>query len=271
MSGRSIGWALLLGVAAGCQTEAAEIGRMFGHEIAIAGSMPAMSLQIDGRPVLKDATISLSELVMVAGVPTLVGNRSAGGNACDGSPFILSFPAGSPPRLDGPIDACASIAMEVSADHLDFRSRPVAGQDGERWTWSPGGGLKAQQNVAFTADAGKGWSQLRQKTLQHPSEIFEYGEIADQLDALLGDDKSNFEEIITGVGSGEFKGDDYVGSACAQHLCDSTGALVFLSIRDKSVYIAWKPEDEDIVVRPPVKQWPDRARRALKQWAEQWP
>ena len=271
MAGRSIGWALVLGLGACWQAEAVEIERIFGHEIVIAGSMPEMSLQIDGRSVLKDATVSLSALMMVAGVPTLVGDRSAGGSACDGSPFILSFPAGGPPRLDGPIDACASIAMEAKADHLEFRTKPLPGQDGESWRWSPGEGLKDQQKVAFAPDATKGWSELREKTLQHPADIFQYGEIAERLDALLGDDKSSFEQIITGVGGGKFNGDDYVGSACAQHLCDSTGALVFLSIRDQGVYIAWKPEDDDIVVRPPVKQWPDRARRALKQWAEKWP
>lgn len=54
-------------------------------------------------------------------MPTLIGERSAGGNARDGSPFIVSFPPNAAPRLDGPIDSCSigeidGAALLVEAD-----------------------------------------------------------------------------------------------------------------------------------------------------------
>ncbi|NTH25657.1 hypothetical protein G6K83_11295 [Agrobacterium rhizogenes] len=247
-----------------------EIKTFFGHEIGITGEDPDLMLQIDGRTVLKDAIITLSEITLVAGVPTIVGERSSGGNACDGSPFVISFPDGGAPKFDGPIDSCAPVTMENKKDRLEFHTTPLPGRDGESWSWTPSDGLKALPSVAFTPDASKGWANIRERTLQHPADIFKYREIAQQLDDLLGTDKAVFESIIVGVGEGTFQGDDYVGTSCTPHMCDSTGAIIYLSTTDRKVFIAWKPDGQKIVVRPEVKQWPEKPRRELKQWAEKW-
>lgn len=249
---------------------AADVSRFFGHEIAITGENPERSLEIDGRSVLKDAIISISEVTVIGGVPTLVGERSAGGNACDASPFIISFPQSGQPRIDGPIDSCAYVPREIKRDSILFSTPAVPGSDGERWSWTPADGLKKSTSVAFKADAAKGWATLRERTLEHPADVFSFSEIADQLSSLLGADRSAFEDIITGVGGGEFRGDNYIGIACTRHMCDSTGAIVFLSTADRKVYVAWKPDGEKIVVRPPVKEWPDEPRQALKTWAAKW-
>lgn len=262
--------ALVVTLVSASAAHSVEMERFFGHEIRVTGEAPEVSLEIDGRSVLKDAIISISQVAVVAGVPTLIGESSTGGNACDGSPFVISFPADGMPRLDGPIDACASLSVDLKADRLEFYSAPLPGRDGERWAWTPAEGLKTLSAVGFTPDANKGWNSLRERTLQHPGNVFEYGEIGRQIDSLLGADKPIFLGIIVGVGGGEFKGDDYVGTSCTPHMCDSTGAIVYLSTKDRKAYVAWKPDGKKIVVRPEVKQWPEKPRHELKAWAEKW-
>ena len=38
----------------------------------------------------------------------------------------------------------------------------------------------------------------------------------------------------------------------------------------KRIYLAWKPQDQKIIVRPEVKEWPVTARDALRDWAATW-
>jgi hypothetical protein len=45
-------------------------------------------------------------------------------------------------------------------------------------------------------------------------------------------------------------------------------ALLFLSAQDRKAYLAWKPENQKIVARPPVSEWPDKQRLELMMWAD---
>lgn len=96
------------------------------------------------------------------------------------------------------------------------------------------------------------------------------GEAAAQINGLLGAEKNDYSDIILGVGSGSFDGDYFVGSACTRHLCQEEEALLVAAIQEKRVFLAWKPSGEKIVVRPSVKQWPERAKAALREWAAKW-
>ena len=68
----------------------------------------------------EDAIILLDQIAIVGGIPVLIGGTSDGGNSCDGSPFVLSFPTGAPPRFDGPIDSCSKVTIEIKSDRVDF-------------------------------------------------------------------------------------------------------------------------------------------------------
>lgn len=72
----------------------------------------------------------------------MIGSSSNGGNACDGSPFIVSFPLGGKPRFDGPIEACANIGHDVFKAKIMFSADNMLGHGREQWSWTPAGGLK---------------------------------------------------------------------------------------------------------------------------------
>ena len=81
--------------------------KMFGHVVEIRKTTDGQEqLYVDKKVLLKDQYISLEEIATVDGIPSVIGQRSAGGNACNGSAFILSFPARAAVKIDGPLDAC---------------------------------------------------------------------------------------------------------------------------------------------------------------------
>ena len=247
--------------------------KMFGHHVVVLQRDFEQVLSIDGRDVLaefdprfadnvrdvlKDAILHIEDIHLISGTPAIVGSSSAGGNACDAAPFVVSFPRDSNPRVDGPIESCRPVRMDVLVDQLNFSTTALPNSPGETWTWTTASGFAKSGSRDFVADTSRGWPELREKTVSHPSELLSFGEVAAQINDLLG------------VGSGSFNGDYFVGSACTRHLCQEEEALLVASIQDKQVFLAWKPSGEKIVVRPPVKQWPERAKAALREWAAKW-
>lgn len=261
----------ILSVTPSSSAHAIDVERVAGHQITIAGEYPTKELKVDGKTYHTDAIISFDEIIVVDGTVTLIGSSSAGGNACDSSPFVLSFPSESEPRFDGPLDNCVVVNHEIENGKVVFATGVIPGRDQNTWVWTPSAGFSEVKAVPFRADSRTNWTQLRERKLDHPSDAFVNGEIHQALKNVLGADFGHFQQLMAGVGSGEFKGDDYVGTACRPHDCPAEGGMIFLSPSLKRAFAAWKPEGGKIIVYPsPVKDWPEKARLELKNWARDW-
>ncbi|WSG95377.1 hypothetical protein U8P76_23710 [Rhizobium johnstonii] len=247
-----------------------DIQKIDGHEITVEGAAFDKALKIDGRSIHKDAIIGFKELAVVDGTPALIGYSASGGNACDSSPFILSFPPGGEPKMDGPIDACFSIVHQVEGDRILFSTKPAPGHDTERWSWTSKDGIAELAAEPFKADADAGWSDLRERKLQRPSDVFANTGVTASIKDLVGADFFWYQELMNGVAGGEFKGDDYIGTSCRPHMCSDEAGLLFLASGQRAVYVAWKPDGKKIVVRPSVNEWPEKAKVALRDWARRW-
>ncbi len=251
---------------------ALELEKVAGHTVEIQEKDFEKALIVDGRELHKNQIVFLNDVYAFGDITVLVGTSSGGGNACDGSPFVLSFPRSGAPRIDGPIDNCASVSWQVDGANIVFSTGNIPGRETERWQWTAERGIAPLASVAFQPDAASGWGNLRERTFTHPSDAFANGEIAASFKMVLGSDFQQFQELMTGVGSGQFKGDDFVGTACRPHACLDEAGLIFLSSSDRHVYVAWKPVDGKIAVFPsPVKDWPEKAKVELREWAKQWP
>jgi hypothetical protein len=263
--------ALLLSLASVHHADAIEIDAIAGHSVQVVEKDFQKALVVDGREIHVDQYISFEAAYALGGSLVLVGSSSAGGNACEATPFVLSFPGSGKPRLDGPLESCALISHRVEGDQIHFSAASVPGRDQERWQWTAEGGVLELDRVAFAPDKALGWDSLRERSMSHPSEAFANAEIASSLSALLGADFDHFQDLMAGVGGGEFKGDDFVGTSCRPHACLDEAGMIFLSSRDRRAYAAWKPEGRKIVVYPaPVKDWPDKAKVELRRWAQSW-
>lgn len=141
---------------------------LFGHQVSISPSGDQFKLEIDEREVLRNYYLDLDEIYVINGTPTVVGTSSGGGNACEGAPFIVSFPRNESPRLDGPLDTCFGVKVEASDIALTLSTAPTPNEPGKRWTWTPSDGIKEAESAAFVADVSKGWPQLRERTASHP-------------------------------------------------------------------------------------------------------
>lgn len=244
--------------------------KVFGHELlVIEAGGGTDSLSIDGRKIHTDEVITLREVTIVAGVPTVIGSSSAGGNACDAAPFVISFPPGKAPRFDGPLETCNSVSVDISETAIEFATTPLPGMNGERWTWTPSG-FQEQTAVAFAPNIASGWDDLRTRDATHPTDLVRNSALNEALRRAIGADADSVFSTLSGVGSVEFRGDVAVGTACVPHMCGEIEALVVADIRARVVYAAWKPQDAKIKVWPVVSVWPTEARSALRAWAAKW-
>lgn len=251
---------------------ALDLDRIAGHTVELRGKEMDKTLVVDGRVIHSDRIILFDDLYALDGTLALVGESSGGGNACDASPFVLSFPeGGGAPRLDGPLENCMTVTHSFDKGMLLFATPSVPGKDMERWQWMPDKGFQPLSSVAFAPDAGSTWESLRERKMNHPVDAFRNAAVADTLKQLLGPDFAELQNLMTGVGEGHFTGDDFAATACRPHACDEEGAILFLSSSDRKAYVAWKPAGKKIVVYPsPVKTWPEKAKAELRTWAKQW-
>ena len=178
---------------------------MFGHEVTIDRNDDGETLKVDGTALHNNIYVSVTQVALVAGMPVVIGDSSAGGNACAGSPFVLMLPRDGSPSFEEPLDTCMPVTAKEEEGRLVFEAPPLPGRDGERWSWDPTGGFKTLEAIAFVADAAKGWRELAAVAPGHPGDLFGYAEIATQMEGMLGNDAENYKQIITGVGSGEMK------------------------------------------------------------------
>ena len=105
--------------------------RYFGHEVSlISKEGQETRLMVDGRELTKDWIVTLSEAAIVGGAGIVIGSVSTGGNACDSSQFIISFPPGQQPKFDGPVGDCSSVDWKIEKDQVVFSSTATAARDG---------------------------------------------------------------------------------------------------------------------------------------------
>ena len=243
------------------------VGRYFGSEVNINGEWGfGQSLVIEGKQVLEGFIISLDEVAMLNGVGVIIGSTGDSGNACNLKNFVISFPQGSSPRLDGPLDECRPVSHSIMNDRIEFRTKPMPLDPGNLWAWTAERGFVAGPEIPFVSDSTKGWDDLRARAVNHPGDLFNYGEVAQSIkDVALAEEKI-IVPILTGVGSGKFNGDMYIGSACKPRMCGEQEAIVVADIRNKKIFLAWKVDKKPIVARPALNLWPQSARSAYANW-----
>lgn len=249
---------------------AIEIGKINGHEITLTEQDYEKILKVDGREMHRNAIILFDEMTTVSGVPIIIGSSSGGGNACDGSPFVISLRIAGKAKLDGPIDSCATVSHDIENDKVIFSTPNLPGKGQEKWQWTAEAGLKSIGTTEFKASDNSGWNALREQSIRYPWDVFDNVEISSQIKQLLGSDFEKYQAILTGVGSGEYSNGDYSGQSCTPHSCTFEEAIIYLSHSDKKVYAGYKLDGQKIKVFPVVKEWPDKAKAELRSWASKW-
>lgn len=249
---------------------ATDLSKINGHEITLTKQDYEKVLKVDGREMHRNAIVLFDELTTVSGLPIIIGSSSAGGNACDGSPFVISVPADGKPRFDGPIESCMSVSHEIDNDKVVFSSPNIPGKGQEKWEWTAENGLKSIGTVSFTPNDKSGWNALREQTIRYPWDVFDNVEISKQIKQLLVTDFEKYQAILTGVATGSYKNGDFYGHLCTPHSCTFEEAIIYLSYADRKVYAAFKLDGQKIKVFPVVKEWPEKAKSELRKWSSKW-
>ncbi|MGH6945327.1 MAG: hypothetical protein ACREH6_14035, partial [Geminicoccaceae bacterium] len=147
----------------------------------IYGALGEQKLVVDGREVLENWSLNLEASAIVDGIGILIGISNTGGNACDVSPFVLSFPPDQPARIDGPLANCRVVTYTVHQDTVRFETSADPAHDGKVWNWTPVDGFEQVGTTSFAPDETRGWAALRERSTSHPGDLLDYAEIADQI------------------------------------------------------------------------------------------
>lgn len=242
-----------------------------GHRVETGENADLMqTLVVDGQVILEGGAVFLDGAVELAGGGAFVaGAAGAGGNACAPVPFVLLLPADGPPRLDQrPGDSCDYFTPEVGQDRVTYTKAATAAWAGERWIWTAGKGFSGPEPIAFAPDRSKGWDDLDGLDNAHPVEVFAYGEIYDQMMALLGETETDsFLQVISGLGSGSLTGPGYVGQACDKFDCAATYGVLILDAATRQPYLAWTLGGGEMMTRPALADWSPAAAQALADWS----
>ena len=143
--------------------------RAFGHVVQTLTTNDGDVLKVGGREMHRNRYISFDEYAVIDGAGVIIGSSSGGGNACDSTPFVISFPPGEDPRFDGPLDACVGVASSVGKSEINFETKPFVGQPGQKWRWTLDKGIEAIGTVEHVASAASGWTALRTRKIRHPT------------------------------------------------------------------------------------------------------
>jgi hypothetical protein len=214
--------------------------------------------------------INLEEVGSFANTGFAIGTTSPGGNACEGSLFVLSFVAGEPTRIDGPLDTCGPLDRKIENNRIIVETQASPSRDGFRWTWTSNGFGPAEA-LKFAAASGKGWSALRSRSIQHPSELLQHAEFSAQLAKQLGQARyPSLARLLSGPGDVQYDSNVMIAEACQAHSCDDTSVLIAIDIATQKMGIALKDKLNPLSVTPKDSDWPETAKAYLRGWRAKW-
>jgi hypothetical protein len=246
--------------------------KLFGHDVRIAPAKPddQDALFIDGKRVLTNQIIRLDEVGRIGSTSFAIGNSSAGGNACDGSPFVVRFADNEPVRVDGPLASCWQVKQKIERDRIVFEVPASPTGDGQRWIWTAAG-LGPVETLKFEM-ADKGWDALRRGSVHHLSGLLGYSDLARQLQATVSDARvADIKRLMSGPDQVRYDGNMFFGEGCQAHACGGdTDLLIAIDISARRIVVALKDSDKPPLIIPAAADWPPAAKAELGKWRRQW-
>lgn len=245
---------------------------LFGHRVQILSKVqygPEV-LTVDEKQLVTEQYVSLKEIGLLGETAFAIGTTNPGGNACEGSLFVLSFIAGAPTRVDGPLNTCAPLEYRVERSRIVVESQPSPTGDGSRWIWTTNG-FGSPETIKFAPTSGAGWNALRSRSVKHPSELLKHSEFSALLAKLLGQSRySSLPRILTGPGDVQYESNILIAEACQAHSCDDTSVLIAIDIASQKMAIALKDGSNPRFIAPRDDEWPDAAKSSLRRWRAKW-
>jgi hypothetical protein len=234
----------------------------FGHKIQLTDSR----LLIDGKTVLKSLSVYTDGKHTINGVGVIIGEHFPKAAQCASNLFVVSFPKDRPYRLHSTKIDCSPTDYEVGKDEIRFfRSEDYKPKT---WTWTPEKGMSEEVDLPVPNQFQRFdlWQDLSAERTDSPWALFRHPQMKDVINTLIGKDKDMVESIIYGPGDIAHKGNLFVATACAPHACSFAKVILVFDTSRKGIFVAWKPDDNPFVVRPPSEQWPSQARAELDKW-----
>ncbi|NPD16222.1 hypothetical protein HOY34_13555 [Xinfangfangia sp. D13-10-4-6] len=225
---------------------------------------------VDGEPILTNGLIFLDGTVEVAGQTVVTGVAGSGGNACGGTPFVISLADGVP-KLDGPIESCSWFEMTASPDQLLFQTGAYPGLPAQVYSWTPASGLVDQGPKAFAPIEGQTWADFAWLAGKHPSDALGFAPVyAEFTSSMSASDWDEYAGILVQMGSGDLIDQGYSGNACNKLACLSEWAWLWIDKDSQQAVAVWKNEGDEEPKSWPADRstWPEWIQHAASEAIE---
>lgn len=223
-------------------------------------------LKVDGSAEVRAGAIYFERFDRLGEMDYLLGLAGTGGNACNPAPFLITLPKSGDPRVFGPVDTCSGVGIEYLNDRIVMREGGYPGDTADVWTWTPSDGI-VRTSETLATDEGKGWTDLWDRKVDHPSFLLFNADAAALLEKTAGADWNEVKAQMDGVGDASFVGDFLLSSSALKETSLEAGQFTALDLQTRKAYVALKPVGGKIRVHPVVSEWPRTARQGLKEWA----
>jgi hypothetical protein len=161
------------------------------------------------------------------------------------------------------------VLYKIEKERIVVETRATPNMDGTRWTWTLNG-FGPPETLKFAAVGGRGWNDLRSRSIQHPNELLQHAEFSEALMKLLGSQYPTLTRISDGPGSVQYDNNILIGNACQSHCCGDTSVLIAIDIASQRFAIALKDGSSPLRVSPKDSDWLNGAKSYLRAWRARW-
>lgn len=163
--------------------------------------------------------------------------------------------------------------MKRDGDVINYQQSLFPGFEAESWKWTVGDGFVQQASIPFVPDAGTTWNDIEEDSAIHLSTFLNNEAVYQAAAEMLGERAQHVLSLMTGPASGTWNADGaYVGSVCRTHQCSAENGFLYLSPKNKQLYLAVKVKDEPVETFPASREaWSKNANSELTEWLNQLP
>lgn len=228
-------------------------------------------LAFDGKEVARNYDVFFDKIVKVGGIDVALFAVGPGGNQCGPDTVIAWKPEGGTLQsVTVDQDDCGAPPTAVSDDALYFVPYLLPGDSGDALKWTPQDGLLIAGRLSYTPQPNTGWNDIDPTKYQNIIDAFHNEAVYKAAEKLLGDQMGGVAtSLLVGGGTEKTPSGAFYATGCVPHACGGGNGFMAVDAKNKALYFAQQSDTPEPNAWPPMKEWPDEMKDALKKAFEQ--
>ena len=228
-------------------------------------------LAFDGKEVARNYDVFFDRIVKVGGINVALFAAGPGGNQCGPDTVIAWKPEGGTLQsVTVDQNDCGAPPTSVADDALYFVPYLLPGDSGDALKWTPQDGLLIAGRLSYTPQPNTGWGDIDASKYQNIIDAFHNEAVYKAAEKLLGDKMSDVAtSLLVGGGTEKTPSGAFYATGCVPHACGGSDGFMAVDANNKALYFAQQTDKPEPNAWPPLTEWPNEMKDALKKAFEQ--